>query len=221
VFKTYLFLSSRAGDPFTGSGDAAARQLARLCPAAVGYVQSRALAEQLDAVAVPAYSGIAELWFADPADARAAVAQVGRFAPLWVDGSAAVAAQFTGQERVVMRLPEHHEGRFIKGVFPFRRKAGLSAAEFQRAWWHGHGPIAARTERALAYLQCHALPAGADEVATPWHAITELHWRDAAAARSAMASRQMREDQASDAERFVEPGSVGLLLVEPEVVIAP
>ncbi len=120
-----------------------------------------------------------------------------------------------------MRLPEHHDGRCIKGVFPFRRKRELSVEQFQQRWWHGHGPIAARTERALAYVQCHPLIACYAGAAPDYDGVTELHWPDAAAARAAMASRQMREDQATDAEEFVEPGSVRLVLVQEETVIAP
>jgi hypothetical protein len=226
VIKTYLFLSAGAVDPFASFGEAAAERIERLCPNVVGYVQSRALREQLEAVAVPPYAGIAELWFSDSGDALRLAARPDSLAPLWRDG-VSVAAVVTGHERVVMRLPEHHRGRFVKGVFPFQRKAGLSVADFQRAWWHGHGPIAALTEGAVLYVQCHPFAACYDPGAcahddAPWYdGVTELHWPDVAAARAAMGSRQMREDQATDAQRFVQPGSVRLLLVEEEPVIAP
>ncbi len=63
MIKTYLFLSSRQAsidaDPLAWSGEAARELVCRYCPAVTGYVQSRALAEQLDAVAVPPYAGIA------------------------------------------------------------------------------------------------------------------------------------------------------------------
>lgn len=221
MIKTYLFLAGPAVDPFVLRGDAAADALARACPAALGYVQSRALAEQLDAVAVPPYAGIAELWFQDAADALALAERPAALAPLWRGGEQVVAATVVGHERVVMRLPEHHERRGIKGVFPFRRRTDLSVSEFRRAWWHGHGPIAARTEGALAYVQCHPLDACYRHGAPDYDGVTELCWPDVTAARSAMSSRQMREDQASDSRRFAQPDSVRLLLVEEEVVIAP
>jgi uncharacterized protein (TIGR02118 family) len=122
--------------------------------------------------------------------------------------------------RTVMRLPEHHQGGFIKGVFPFRRQDHLSVADFQHYWWLNHGPIAALTEQAVYYLQCHPLAETYTRGRPPYDGITELHWRDVAAARAAMASRQMVEDQASDAQNFAEPGSVVLFLAEEEVVIA-
>lgn len=225
MIKTYLFLAADernpSGDPFATVAEDAAERIGRLCPRAVGYVQSRASSEQLDAVDRAPYAGVAELWFAQAADALAVTERPASLAGLWRAGAGAVAAVVTGHERVVMRLPEHHQGGFIKGVFPFRRKASLSVADFQHAWWHGHGPIAARTEGAVLYVQCHPLAACYDRGGPPYDGVTELHWPGAAAARAAMRSRQMREDQASDAQRFVEPGSVRLLIVEEEVVIAP
>ena len=44
---------------------------------------------------------------------------------------------------------------------------------------------------------------------------------DVAAARAAMKSRQMTEDQSTDAKDFAEPGTVLLFLATEEVVIAP
>jgi uncharacterized protein (TIGR02118 family) len=222
MIKTYLFLASADGaDPFALRGDDAAECLAGLCPTAVGYVQSRALDSQLDAVPTAPYCGIAELWFAEGTDALAVAGRVETLSPLWRDSSVAVAAAVTGMERIVMRRPEHHLSRAIKGVFPFRRKAGLGVAEFQRLWWLGHGPIAAETEGALAYVQCHPLPACYRHSQPSYDGITELHWPDPAHARAAMDSRQMREDQATDAQRFAEPGSVRLLLAEEEAVLPP
>lgn len=221
MIKTYLFLTGPSADPFVLRGDAAADALTRACPAACGFVQSRALTEQLDAVTVPPYTGIAELWFEDAADALALAERAAVLAPLWQGGEQALAATVVGHERVVMRLPEQHDHRGIKGVFPFRRRADLSVSDFRRAWWHGHGPIAARTEGALAYVQCHPLDASYRHGVPDYDGVTELHWPDVAAARAAMSSRQMREDQASDSQRFVEPGSVRLLLAQEEVITAP
>ena len=127
----------------------------------------------------------------------------------------------TGLARVVLRTAAHHERRGVKGVFPFRRKAGMSIDAFQRRWWHGHGPIAARTEGALLYLQCHPLLETYATTPPAFDGVTELHWHDLAAARSAMASRQMREDQGRDAPHFAAAGSVQMFAAEEEIVRAP
>jgi uncharacterized protein (TIGR02118 family) len=176
------------------------------------------LAEQVDPQAAPPFTGIVELWFADTKDALDSTAQAGALAPLLSD-STRVGPIVTGMARTVMRLPEYYRGGYIKGVFPFRRQDRLSVEEFQRHWWQNHGPIAALTEQAVYYLQCHPLAQTYERGRPPYDGITELHWPDAAAARAAMSSRQMTEDQASDAQNFAEPGSVVLFLAAEEVVI--
>ncbi len=221
MIKTYFFLSSSKQDPFAFTAETAREHFARLCPQGVGYVQTRTLEEQVESDDSPPYAGVAELWFTDASHALSLAAQPQALSPLWREGEVTVSAVVTGHERIVMRRPEHHEGHFIKGVFPFRRKKTLDVREFQRTWWHDHGPIAARTEGAVMYVQCHPLGACYDGGAPPYDGVTELYWRDVATAREAMASRQMREDQARDAERFVEPGSVLLFLAQEEIVVPP
>ncbi len=222
MIKTYLFLSSRDGaDPFRNRGAEAARSLSEACPSAAGYTQTRTLAEQVDPAAPLPFSGVAELCFRDAADALAVASQPEALASLF-DDSVSIEAAVTGEEHVVLRLADHHLKPSIKGVFPFRRLAALSVGEFQRYWLYQHGPIAAQTEEAVAYLQCHPLSECYESEAAPaFDGVTELHWGDVDAARRAMASRQMREDQAQDAEHFAEPGSVLLFLAEEEVVTAP
>ena len=219
MFKSYFFLEGEAGaEPFLAGGSDAADLLRGAVPPAAGYVQTRTLAQQINDEDEPPYIGIAELWFARAAHAlnSAAHAQAlnGMLAP-----DVRVGPIVTGAARTVMRLPEHHTGRHIKGVFPFRRKTGMSVGEFQHYWWLNHGPIAALTESAVYYLQCHPLGESYERGTPPYDGITELHWPDVAAARSAMASRQMREDQSNDASNFAEPGSVVLFLAREEVVI--
>ncbi len=221
MIKTYLFLAGTGTeDPFASSAGAAADRLAQLCPQALGYVQTRTLAEQLQMESTPAYQGAAELWFEGPDAAMELAADPARLAPMWA-GNVRVAAAVTGHERIVMRRPEHHRFEHIKGVFPFRRKPGMTVAEFQRTWLRDHGPIAACTQDAALYVQCHPLLRSYDGGEPVYDGVTELHWPDVDAARAAMRSRQMRIDQARDAERFVEPGSVLIFLAREEIVNAP
>ena len=76
------------------------------------------------------------------------------------------------------------------------------------------------TDAAVYYLQCHPLFETYARGRPPYDGITELHWTDVTTARAAMASRQMTEDQATDAKNFVEPGSVLLFLAVEEVIRA-
>jgi uncharacterized protein (TIGR02118 family) len=219
MIKTYLFLTAPRGvDPFASRGETAADVIRRALPRIAGYAQTRALAEQLEPGVEPAFAGVAELWFVDSADALAAAADHAALTHLFTAG-VAVAAVVVGSEHIVMRLPDHRGGSCIKGVFPFRRKRGMTVADFQRYWLQEHGPLAARTQDALCYLQCHPLPATYDGGAPVFDGITELHWPSIASARSAMGSRQMQEEQVADSRIFAEPGSVMLFLAEEEPVI--
>jgi len=200
VYKTYFFLEGPQGsDPLPAKGAAAARLVERAVPAAIGCTQTRTLTEQVDPAAVPPFTGVLELWFDSAEAALDSAAQAAALADMLAPENR-VGPIVTGMARTVMRLPAHHNGDFIKGVFPFRRLSHLSVADFQRYWWLNHGPIAALTEQAVYYLQCHPLAQTYARGRPPYDGITELHWPDVAAARAAMASRQMTEDQATDAQ---------------------
>ena len=229
MIRTMLFLrmqattigSGAAADPFAARGDEARRRLQAAGIPVRGYTQSRALSQQIEGREPTAFSGVAECLFADLADARALAAQPARLAPLLAPG-AEVFALVAGSDYIVMRLPAHTTAPGIKGVFPFRRRSDLDMSAFAAHWRYRHGPIAALTESALCYRQCHiAMPSWSDGSVQPFDAVTELFWPDVAAARASMASRQMREDQGADARNFVDPNSVLLVLAEEEVVLAP
>ena len=217
MIKLYVFLTAAPGtDPFRHQGAAALAELHRVAPAAVEYVQTRASSQQLTDEP-PLFAGAAEFRFDYAAPAVEAAADVAKLANLWADG-ASVAGVVAGHERTIMRLPSHAHGQGVKGVFPFDRKAGLSVDYFQQYWWRTHGPIAARTEGALAYFQCHPLRHLYEDGTPGFDGVTELHWPDFATAEAAMASRQMREDQSQDAQNFAETGSVQLFMAQEEVV---
>lgn len=220
MYKTYYFLEGeRARDPFAASGAEAARRVDALLPRAAGFAQTRPVVEQIDAAAPPPFAGIAEVWHLRREDAlaggeRAAVGSL-------LSQGVRVGPVFAGLARVALRLAAHHDGEGVKCVFPFRRKSGMSVGAFRQHWWRRHGPIAARTEGALFYLQCHPLDESYAESEPAFDGVTELHWPDLAAARSAMASAQMREEQASDAVHFAAPGSILMLAAREEIVRAP
>ncbi len=219
MYKTYLFLEGEPGtDPFKYRGQDAAAQLTAQLPAVAGYTQTRTLDEQINPSEPPPFVGIAELYFTDLEAALNTTAQAEVVQSMLANG-ARIGPTSVGLARTVLRLAAHHEGGLIKGVFPFRRKATLSVADFQSHWWLRHGPIAALTENAVCYLQCHPLPACYDQGQPPYDGITELHWHSVSDARSAMTSRQMTEDQANDSLNFVDQGSVLLFLAAEEIVI--
>lgn len=224
MYKSYFFLEGPWGkDPFVHEKARAVDAFHAAVSGVAGYTQTRSLAgyngEQLDAEEQAPFVGVAELSSSDAATALKTVDQATALASLLAE-DVQIGPIVTGRARTVMRLPSHHTGRFIKGVFPFRRKEGLSVADFQRHWWLNHGPIAALTEQAVYYLQVHPLKQTYALGKPPFDGVTELHWPDVAAARAAMNSRQMREDQGNDAKNFVAEGSVMLFLAQEEIVVA-
>ncbi len=216
MYKAHFFLAA-SGDPFAVQGSEAEALVRQLAPEVTGYVQSRAGSEQLgDDIA---YQGVAECWFGSDVAALWAGAAM-RDCALWAPG-AQVKAVVVGRERTVLRTARFAHGRGVKGVFPFLRRADFEVADFQHYWWHRHGPIAARTESADGYLQCHPLHASYEQRLAGYDGVTELFWPDFAAAKAAMASDQMTVEQSTDAKNFVDTDSVALFFAEEEVVIAP
>ncbi len=216
MFKVHVFLKGK-GDAFSRTGDVATSACQRLAPNIAGLVQSRASDQQLGE-GEAAYRGSLEAWFKS-LDAAQHGAIALQSAGLYGSG-VKVSACVLGIERTVLRTASFAHGRGIKGVFPFNRRPDFTVTDFQHHWWHNHGPIAAQTESALGYLQCHPLPADLGGAAT-FDGVTELFWPDFASAEAAMASRQMTQDQSNDAAKFVDRESVSLFFAEEEVLLAP
>jgi len=217
MFRTSFFLVGT--DPFVHRGTAAEKEVRRLHPGLRGYLQTRATAAQIGDAA-PAYDGVAELWFDTPEGAHNA-SKAGYPLQGLLRPGVNIVKRSVGLERPVMQLPSFRRGSGIKGVFPFGKKKGQRVEDFQAHWWHRHGPIAALTEGASAYIQCHPMPFLYSMIEPAFDGITEIWWPDVSTARAAMKSRQMTEDQSNDAKNFAEPGTVQLFLAEEEVVIAP
>ena len=208
------FLMQAGDDPFRFKGGHAEDAILSVLPDIKGYVQARAL----PAPDSPAFSGMAELWFDDASLAKTACAE--GIEGLLADG-AAVQSCLVGMERVVVRTAEYITAERIKGVYPFRKKQDLTLEAFQHHWWHSHGPIAALTEEALSYVQIHTLADSYETLKPVYDGITEISWLDIEAAGRAIGSRQMREDQASDAPNFVDMESISLFMAKEEVIIEP
>lgn len=215
MIKTSILLrSNNSADPFLHQGSRAANIAAQVLPEAVGFVQARA--QDTDA----AFAGVAEFWFRNVADALQVAERLPGLSELWRDNQVEVVAVISGMERIVMRLPSHHTTPVIKGVFPFRRKDGMSVADFQHHWWHNHGPIAALTQDALCYTQTHVLPELYQGATPGYDGITELYWTSRKVADAAMESQQMTEDQSKDAGNFVDRDSISLFFTDIETLVA-
>jgi len=213
MYKT-CFLINAGEDPFRLKGRDAEDAIRAVFPKIKGYVQARAL----PSAAEPEFSGSAELWFDDSSAALGAcVTGIGSM----LAQGAGVQFCLCGMERVVVRTAEYISADRVKGVYPFRKKPGMTLEKFQHHWWHTHGPIAALTQEALSYVQLHKSSVSNKTSNCVYDGITEISWLDMDAAGRAIGSRQMREDQGSDAANFVDLASVSLFMAKEEVVIEP
>lgn len=211
MYKLFFFTAETL-DPTQSAIEQRRSVAQQVAPGLCGYSESEPLTQQLgDDNAFCAR--VVELYWMRSSDALNAFEARQRLAEAILE--AADTPALMGLERVVLRTAEHRPERDIKLLFPFRRKAELSLDAFQRYWWQQHGPIAARTEGATGYLQYHRLAETYDHASGPWDAVTELHFPDWTATQAAMASRQMTEDQAGDANHFVEPESVQIVALKP------
>ncbi len=158
--------------------------------------------EQLDGMPVPTFTGTLEAWFESLDAARAWAARMNvHYAP----SKTLITEEF-------QLFDEGRADRGIKGKFLFRRKEGMSLAEFRAYWLDSHGPKVLRTPEILRYVQSHVI--ADDASASPaYDGITEIHWTDFAAAQRSMRSREMTVEQARDAANFVAPRSVELVLL--------
>ena len=70
-------------------------------------------------------------------------------------------------------------------------------------------------------MQIHPRTNSYETANSVYDGITEISWLDIEAAGRAIGSRQMREDQGSDAANFVDLESISLFMAKEEVVIGP
>ncbi|MFT4677209.1 MAG: hypothetical protein ACJAX5_000554 [Patiriisocius sp.] len=222
MIKLYFFVQSNPDiadetGPVTTLQEDAAELIKTLYPSTNAAVFSAAI---VDAIAgrPPSMSGALELWFDDAEEANAA----SEVLPNAIfTNTIKVAGKAIGVERVVMRRPEFYQKNGVKGLYAFRRKSDLSVEDFQFYWWQNHGPIAALTEGATCYIQCH-VPMNAYENGKPeFDGVTELYWPDVTSALQGIGSKQMIEDQSTDARNFVDLESVDLMIAEQHMIIPP
>ena len=210
MIKIFLFIES-GNNTFALSGQDASDQIRSILPDIAGYIQTKALGES-------PFSGCAELYFRSREAADlVSLAELATLLP----ESAKIAASLSGIHRIVMRAPTFFSSEKVKGVYPFFRKPGMSVDDFQDHWWYTHGPIAALTEDALAYYQTHPMVSTYGSSAPDFDGVTEIYWPDMESAEAAVASRQMTEDQASDAQTFVDLDRLTLFFGLEEIIIAP
>jgi len=214
MIKSYYFIKSE--DALTLREDAV-DTLRQSCPSIEAALLSNVIKDAIPGRST-LLSGVLELWFENIADADAA----SEFSPamLFVKPVETVSVLMT-MERLVMRQPSFYRNNGVKGIYAFRRKGGMPVKEFQHYWWHNHGPIAALTENATCYVQCHVTKESYQNVSPAYDGVTEIYWPDVPAALASLGSRQMTEDQSNDAKNFADADSIELMIAEQHMIIPP
>ena len=211
MIKSYYFLTSETSLALKPN---AADLLTQSNPALNAALLSTAI---VDAIPdrPPTLSGVLELWYESASD-------VGTAFPAEIfEGEVEASEPLTGIERCVMRQPNFYSSGGVKGIYAFRKKEGMSVADFQHYWWQNHGPVAALTENATCYVQCHVLKDAYESAEPAYDGVTELYWPSVPDALAALGSRQMTEDQSDDAKKFVTLDSVELMIAQQHMIISP
>jgi uncharacterized protein (TIGR02118 family) len=203
MIKIYaLFGNGDTGSPFRLGAEEARNAMAERFGNLRHYRQFERATEQLAGLPTAPYRASAELWL-DDADPHADILGALQWA------ANALPEVFAGNPVELIESEEHNisgkPGRDsgFKATFLFNRKPNMALAYFHAYWRNHHGPIAAKTENAERYVQSH--------ISAPertYDGITELFWRDHKTALASMASEQMRIDQSSDAQNFVDGESL-------------
>lgn len=168
-----------------------------------------------------ALDGISQLWFADAAAMRAAIASasydgVAADSPAFIANTKVIAAE----PHVVVPLPAD-PGPCIKRMSILTRPPGLSAEDFSREWREVHGPLVRRFPHLLGYTQNHVvareavLGTDAAHAALPVDGVVEMWFRDLDDLGAAFASEAGVAAMAH-AQRFI--AEITTFLVEPHVV---
>ncbi|MFP6808260.1 MAG: EthD domain-containing protein [Pseudomonadales bacterium] len=214
MIKVYYFIKSEASLELRKD---ALEKLRQSCPSLEAAVLSSAIKDAIPGRSTT-LSGVLELWFECTADAEAA----NELSPAMLFVSPVETAfVLSGMERIVMRHPGFYTTSGVKGVYAFRRKGSMPVKDFQHYWWHNHGPLAALTENATCYSQCHLAKEAYPNGSPGYDGVTEIYWPDLPAALSALDSRQMTEDQSSDAKNFVDLESIELMIAKEHMIIPP
>jgi uncharacterized protein (TIGR02118 family) len=201
--------------------------LAAASPHGVGYATpavdalrrltiSWPIEEDIKSLTVVPFKGVMECgWFADEASAVAA------FGCASLDELATTGAgsRFVARENIVVPGPDSpFPAAGVKFIAFFKRRAGMSVAEFQRYWRTEHAEIVKGTPKLRRYVQSHLVTehygAGADPIAD---GTAELWWDSLEHYRESWASHSMQVEQYEDSLKFCGPGPYICILKEATI----
>ena len=108
----------------------------------------------------------------------------------------------------------------IKLVYCFRKRRGMSNADFDSCWRDVHGPVGARIPGLRRFVQSRAIRLPGDERAPDFDGIVELWFDDE---RSLIEARKSAEWRASglDEKNFLDPASTMYAVTEEREIQLP
>ncbi len=105
----------------------------------------------------------------------------------------------------------------IKSVITFKRRPGLSVADFQDYWLNRHPKIVRQLNGLQRYVQNHPLPGGYASRELAVDGVAETWWPDTATMRKNAAS-PVWDRLIADEEQFIDRSTMQMLLVEEHVL---
>ncbi len=181
------------------------------------YVQSHGL---LDPPGDSPYEGIAELWTETLDDLRALLASP-QMATLIKDELNFIDREhveyLTSRDIVVLDGPR--KPGMVKGVWPNKRKAGMSVAEYRRYWAEVHAPMALKLPGLRRYERSETLDELYQLAEPRWDGVAQLWFDDVAAAHRFLQSDEFINGTWADGEKFVS--SVSTFWAQEHLLIWP
>ena len=101
----------------------------------------------------------------------------------------------------------------VKLIYCFRRRAGMTGAEFDAYWRDVHGPIGARIPGLRRLVQSRALHIAGDSRQADFDGLAELWFDDIESLRRARGSEEWRL-ASLDEPNFLDPASTAYLVSE-------
>lgn len=215
------FISRKAGlsrdDFFTYWRKRHPRAVPERIPWIKRYVQSHGL---LEPPGDSPYEGIAELWTESLDDLRALLTSA-QMAALIHDEENFIDRQhveyLTTRDIVVLDGPR--TPGMVKGIWPNKRKAGMSVAEYRRYWAEVHAPMALKLPGLRRYERSETLDELYQYAEPRWDGVAQLWFDDVAAAQRFLQSDEFLKGTWADGENFVS--SVTTLWAQEHLLIWP
>jgi uncharacterized protein (TIGR02118 family) len=105
----------------------------------------------------------------------------------------------------------------VKLIYCFRRRVGMTSAEFEAYWERVHGPLGARIPELRRLVQSRALYIEGDTRQPDFDGVAELWFDDVDALLRARASEAWRL-ASLDEPNFLDPSSTAYLITEERIV---